>query len=631
MSSRRGQALVLLALTLLLITLMVCMTLSFGWTAARRTDLNNVADATALSEAVATARTFNGSAILNRAMVAHYVAQAGISAQMVYATRGQQYMFQAGYQMRLYDFRASNGPIVSYAQIEAIDNLGLGGHLIGGCVTGESRAASYELWHRAYWFYRTNSGSIYSGDNTNSACDSSGNCTQTQGFNTPEGVAQLEEEAAKQAHATHQAIWDLAEMQRNTLLELKGAIADDGFLRSIATRANVPAAAPGTPLARSELADATGSTSDLQRVDESDLSRYKSWRDPMGSAILGSRPRRTPLFLPADMGEPSMRENFAPLWRNVLAVAQAGLAAANPNFSVRMEGGDTSGDTTENAQVVMPSQREEPLDGALDTGLLKMSGRFREGVIATTYNDCRGSGLRRTASGSRVQDPVSNLVMELPPVEDLIVSFKGGGGHPDGIHMLFGRPAGCHATHEHYGATVDGDRIHRLGDDEGLYPLEALGFVLPDQGVGARGARGAWGQPKLPVLLTQARPALSDPFNLTVGLRLDSSGPGARFDMKRAIDMSVTSAAGMAYYHRRGHLGEPPNMLNPFWRAALVPMEIDERSQRDPTQASQGATPTMRQALGAVGSGYRERADARNAYDRLSPRIDGMELAPERN
>src|SRR6185436_15651117 len=100
----------------------------------------------------------------------------------------------------------------------------------------------------------------YAGDNTNSACDPSGTCSQGQGWISPEGVAQLEEEAAKQAHATHEAIWDLAELQRNTLLELKGAIADDGFLQKISSRANVTAAAPGTPLARGELADATGST-----------------------------------------------------------------------------------------------------------------------------------------------------------------------------------------------------------------------------------------------------------------------------------------------------------------------------------------------------------------------------------
>jgi hypothetical protein len=34
-------------------------------------------------------------------------------------------------------------------------------------------------------------------------------------------------------------------------------------------------------------------------------------------------------------------------------------------------------------------------------------------------------------------------------------------------------------------------------------------------------------------------------------------------------------ANGIAYYHRRTAIGEPPNMLNPFWRATLVPGEVD--------------------------------------------------------
>ncbi len=629
MSSQRGQALVLFALTMLLVTVMVCMTLSFGWTAARRADANNVADATALSQATATARTFNAAAILNRAMVAHYVAQAGITAQMAYATRGQQYMFQAGYQMRLYDFRAANGPIVSYQQIEDVDNLGIGPHLIGGCVTDESRAASYELWHRAYGFFRNNGGGVYPNDNVNSSCDPSGNCSQRQPWITPKGVAQLEEEAAKQAHAVHEAVWDLAEMQRGTLRQLRSAIADDGFAKAIAQKAKVPAQFPARPFGRAELADATGSKADLTGVNDPDGIGYKSWRDPMGSAILGSRKKGAALFLPSDGDAPEMKENLAPLWRDVLAIAQAGLAASNPRFTVSMQGGDTSVDLSENADRDLPAQTEEPLDGSLDTGLIKLVGRFRKGVIATTYDDCRGSGLRRTATGARIVDPASGLVMDLPPVASLILTMQGAGAHSDGVHTMFGVPGGCHATHEHYGATMNPSGVHGLYDNEAMYPLEAFGFVLPDRTTDADGAHGAWGQPKLPVLLAQTRPATNaDPFNLTLGLRFSSAG--ARLDMKSATDTMLSASAGMAYYHRRGHLGEPPNLLNPFWRAALVPMEIDQRSRRDPTLESQATRPTMFEAISDAPA-YREKADALRAYRALYREIDGMERAPERN
>jgi hypothetical protein len=369
----------------------------------------------------------------------------------------------------------------------------------------------------------------------------------------------------------------------------------------------------------------------LSQVIDPDATRYRSWRDPMGSAVLGSRPKRTPLFLPADVRAPEMRENFAPLWRDVLRVAQQGLAAANGTngrFTVSMQGGDTSSDFSENADGTIPDQAEEPVYGSLDTGMRKLGGRFRDGAIATTYQDCRGSGLRRTMSGGRIVDPASGLVMDLPGVSSLIFTANGVGAHGDGIHMIFGPPgAGCHGAHEHYGSTLDPDRVHGLANGEALYPLEALGFVLPDQN--SNGAGGAWGQPKLPVLISQSTSTMADPFNLTVGLRFTQSG--SRFDMKEAAsDALVSSAAGMAYYHRRGHLGEPPNLLNPFWRATLAPMEIDERSRRDPTRPSQVGPPAMQSALSGV-SGYAEKPDALRAYRMLRTEIDGMEKAPERN
>jgi hypothetical protein len=71
---------VLFALTLLLLTLLVLMTLGFGMRAKERVEIQMAADAAAYSQAVATARTFNGIAVMNRAQVAHMVAMAGTQA-----------------------------------------------------------------------------------------------------------------------------------------------------------------------------------------------------------------------------------------------------------------------------------------------------------------------------------------------------------------------------------------------------------------------------------------------------------------------------------------------------------------------------------------------------------------------
>lgn len=73
----RGQTLVLFALTLLLLVLMVCVTLQVGMRAKEKTEAIMVADAAAYSQAIATARTFNMVAVMNRARAAHYVALLG--------------------------------------------------------------------------------------------------------------------------------------------------------------------------------------------------------------------------------------------------------------------------------------------------------------------------------------------------------------------------------------------------------------------------------------------------------------------------------------------------------------------------------------------------------------------------
>ncbi len=82
----RGQTLVLLSLTVLLIALMVLMTLSLGAKVRDRMDLQTVADAAAYSNAIATARTMNTMAVMNRAMIAHTVSTIGTVSLISYAS-----------------------------------------------------------------------------------------------------------------------------------------------------------------------------------------------------------------------------------------------------------------------------------------------------------------------------------------------------------------------------------------------------------------------------------------------------------------------------------------------------------------------------------------------------------------
>src|SRR3954466_6101587 len=75
----RGQSMVLLSLMLLLLVVMVCMTLSIGSKARTRIELQTLADTSAYSNAVATARTFNTASLLNRTMVSQWSAMCGIA------------------------------------------------------------------------------------------------------------------------------------------------------------------------------------------------------------------------------------------------------------------------------------------------------------------------------------------------------------------------------------------------------------------------------------------------------------------------------------------------------------------------------------------------------------------------
>lgn len=82
----RGQTLVLFTLTLLLLVVMVCMTLGMGSKVKERMELQTLADASAYSSAVATARAFNAVAVLNRVQVAHAVSTLGTLSLISWST-----------------------------------------------------------------------------------------------------------------------------------------------------------------------------------------------------------------------------------------------------------------------------------------------------------------------------------------------------------------------------------------------------------------------------------------------------------------------------------------------------------------------------------------------------------------
>src|SRR5687767_7528480 len=85
-SRPHGQTLVLFCLTMLLVTLMVTLTLSFSMKVREKMEAQHVADLAAYSSAVATARTFNSVALMRRAQTAHLVAMSGVQSLISWTT-----------------------------------------------------------------------------------------------------------------------------------------------------------------------------------------------------------------------------------------------------------------------------------------------------------------------------------------------------------------------------------------------------------------------------------------------------------------------------------------------------------------------------------------------------------------
>jgi hypothetical protein len=101
-----------------------------------------------------------------------------------------------------------------------------------------------------------------------------------------------------------------------------------------------------------------------------------------------------------------------------------------------------------------------------------------------------------------------------------------------------------------------------------------------------------WGQPKLYAVIQRdfSRPEMKpDPWNLMFRFRFTPENEGVTFDnrgiqLSNGEDISKATAlsAGIAYYKRAGdYWREPPNFLNPFWRATLVSARTDKEGKQD--------------------------------------------------
>ncbi len=126
-----------------------------------------------------------------------------------------------------------------------------------------------------------------------------------------------------------------------------------------------------------------------------------------------------------------------------------------------------------------------------------------------------------------------------------------------------------------------------------------------------------WGQPKNHAVIQRdyrQRNGSPDPWNLFFRFRFSSSP--STFDNRGiqlgpangGIDISKQTAlsVGIAYYHRHDHWKEPPNLLNPYWRATLVPFDVDDDGRGDVRKTlNRVGAGWATDAFNALGSGYK--------------------------
>jgi len=60
-----------------------------------------------------------------------------------------------------------------------------------------------------------------------------------------------------------------------------------------------------------------------------------------------------------------------------------------------------------------------------------------------------------------------------------------------------------------------------------------------------------------------------DPWDLKFHFAFSPAGSNVDLG-KGSDDPALAVGTGIAYYHRRGHFSETPNLFNPYWRATLI-------------------------------------------------------------
>jgi hypothetical protein len=650
----RGQTLVLVALTMLLVVVMACMTLSISTRVRRKLELQTIADTAAYNDAVSTARGLNAMGVINRTIVSHWVVMLGIEANLAWGSTVPAYFDT--FADALNDMRGDEECLDPAKETRRLSEL--------QDARDAFLHASLSVW----------SGGASGTDPVKFMGCSIGNCFPR----LKPGLGQLDKKVAEQAEAVWRSAKDLVDVQRDIKTELRRVLEDQALDRqaTLAAQGKALNAASTFPyevhVGAATRFGITGRPPGWREVDTA-LGSSRAAMTPLAHAAMGSRGSRFVISNKYDRdGDPNTLgfSPFTPRRAKVYAKRikgvlnkRWGVPGRNAPFHFVVRGNQSSsflddGDNKDNPAEAdldeLFTYVEEP--DTLDTGVdaedaeteyepdsarritparsvgLEYATSQMNGTIKIFYNSpCGYMGERRgftasarahtrmalpAASGHEWQQMKRSTKENSINVGDITMDYrekplgilhgpKGADDH--GYEQAFHEPnSRCHPGHRHWGEA--NDKIHTLEDEiegMGLSP-GGFGYLFPqngpdpDTGEPRNGASGAFGQPKLPVLITRANTGggiVPDPWNLTFGFQFKNGGPGQRIDLAKEADTTPITAlaTGIAYYHRRcesyspvfrpGLRGtrpacvswnEAPNMLNPFWRATLVPIDVDE-------------------------------------------------------
>lgn len=526
---RRGQTLVIFAFTLLALTVMVMITIGLGVRIHEKQEQQIVADAAAYSQAVVTARTFNTMAVMNRTMIA----------QLATVTAAQSILSFGGFY---------HGVLNQARDVLAAE--------MGGCATACEQAicaahARVEEEDRKLIDKWEPAGGGYSG---------SGGHDKDSGRYV--------------RRVLYQTALEIAEDQKKVYEHLTSLVAPEGtagMAEAIAAKAR--AGSPWASQQRELYAGAQKVT-----LEERNAAVLPKQQNPthMARAMMGTRGLES--FL-------SSREGKAGAWSGdqYISARLNAVIGGGPELTANLRAYGTSyfGDSG--------PQERSGFYGEIDP----TPNWHRFWQVATHDN------LQYT--GAWAQDYgrfwfTGNCIVNAG--EDSFGYIHSNGPARDDDNHMWARgipTVGDYrewndhrvADPPHVRHTFD-QKVPDADNDFTIWPV----FVDYEEGqLGAGGRFNVDGQPKsvVPILRDYSVRNSEDPWELD--FRFDFASATAEVDLRNerreALLHSVAIGTGLTYYHRgdpggrfgggAGHAREPPNFLNPFWRATLVAGDIDER------------------------------------------------------